>query len=141
MSTFNTLLLVQSTPAGGQNENQQQTVIQPGETTAQEGYVTEQPISQIPVQEEVKEDKSWGNYLFIVLIIVVFYMFLIRPQSKRAKEERKFREALKKGDKIVTIAGIHGKVLELDETTAIIETEGQGKLKIEKSAIAKHQPS
>jgi len=141
MSTFNTLLLVQSTPVGGQNENQQQTVVQQGETTAQEGHVTEQPVSQTPIQEEIKEDKSWGNYLFIVLIIVVFYMFLIRPQSKRAKEERKFREALKKGDKIVTIAGIHGKVLELDDTTAIIETEGQGKLKIEKSAIAKHQPS
>jgi len=141
MNTFSTLLLIQTNPAGGQDENQQQTVIQQGEIPAQEGYVTEQPVSQPPLQEEKQEDRSWGNYLFIVLIIVVFYMFLIRPQSKRAKEERKFREALKKGDKIVTIAGIHGKVLELDGTTAIIETEGQGKLKIEKSAIAKHQPS
>jgi preprotein translocase subunit YajC len=137
MKTFNTLLLVQTTP--GQNEVQDQTVIQQGETPAQETYTTEP--GSTPGAPPPQEDKKWGNYLFIVLIIVVFYLFLIRPQSKRAKDERKFREALKKGDKIVTIAGIHGKVLELDETTAIIETEGQGKLKIEKSAIAKHQPA
>jgi preprotein translocase subunit YajC len=139
MKTFNTLLLIQGTTVEGQNESQEQTSFQQGDPPTQETYTTEpaQTSEELPPQE----DKSWGNYLFIVLIIVVFYLFLIRPQSKRAKDERKFREALKKGDKIVTTAGIHGKVIELDETTAVIETEGQGKLRIEKAAIVKHQPS
>lgn len=139
MKTFNTLLFVQTTPTEGQTSETQRPEFVPQDgTAAQEGYLTEQPVSPPPPPQE---EKKWGNYLFIVLIIVVFYLFLIRPQSKRAKDERKFREALKKGDKVVTTAGIHGKVLELDDTTAIIETEGQGKLKIEKSAIAKHQPA
>jgi preprotein translocase subunit YajC len=137
MSTFNTLLLIQTDPVEGKNEIQEQT----SETPAPETLVTEQP-APTPIPEPKKEEgKGWGNWLFIVLIIVVFYFFLIRPQSKRAKDERKFREALKKGDKIVTMAGIHGKILELDETTAVIETEGQGKLRIEKAAIAKQQPA
>lgn len=79
---------------------------------------------------------GYANILFLVLIIVVFYFFFIRPQTKKAKEQKKFREALKKGDKIITIGGIHGKILEIKETTVIIESEGQTRLKIEKSAIA-----
>ncbi len=74
--------------------------------------------------------------LMIVLMIVVFYFFMIRPQMRKTKEQKKFRENLKKGEKIVTIGGIHGKILEVKETTLIIETEGQGRLKIEKSAAA-----
>lgn len=75
------------------------------------------------------------SFLPLVLIVIVFYFFFIRPQMKKSKEQRKFREELKKGDKIITLGGIHGKVLSIDETTVTIETEGQGKLKIEKSAI------
>jgi preprotein translocase subunit YajC len=141
MKTFNTLLLIQAATPEGQNEIQEQVVIQQSETPAQETLVTEQPAAT-PTPDPKKEEKSsWGNWLFIALIIVVFYFFLIRPQSKRAKDERKFREALKKGDKIVTTAGIHGKIVEMDETTAVIETEGQGKLRIEKAAIARQQPA
>lgn len=81
------------------------------------------------------------SFLPIILIVVVFYFFMIRPQSKKNKELKKFREALKKGDKVITIGGIHGKVLEVGETTLIIETEGQTKLKIEKSAIATENSS
>jgi preprotein translocase subunit YajC len=61
---------------------------------------------------------------------------MIRPQMKKTKEQKKFRENLQKGQKIVTIGGIHGKIIEMQETTAIIEVEGQNRLKIEKSAIA-----
>jgi preprotein translocase subunit YajC len=75
-------------------------------------------------------------FIMIILMIVVFYFFMIRPQMKKTKEQKKFREGLKKGDKIITIGGIHGKILEVQETTLIIETEGLGKLKIEKSAAA-----
>ena len=80
------------------------------------------------------EGGSGPFLIMMVLMIVVFYFFMIRPQMKKSKEQKNFRESLKKGDKIVTIGGIHGKVLEVKETTLIIETEGQGKLKIEKTA-------
>ncbi|HNW99050.1 MAG TPA: preprotein translocase subunit YajC [Bacteroidales bacterium] len=85
------------------------------------------------------DGKSGGSLQMLLmfgLIIVVFYFFMIRPQVKRTKEQKKFREGLKKGDKIITIGGIHGKIVETQETTFIIETEGQGRLKIEKSAVA-----
>jgi preprotein translocase subunit YajC len=70
-------------------------------------------------------------------IFLVFYLFMIRPQMKKQKEQKKFRESLDKGTKIVTIGGIHGKIVELQENTAIIETEGGNRMKIEKSAISK----
>jgi preprotein translocase subunit YajC len=80
------------------------------------------------------EGGSGPFLIMMVLMIVVFYFFMIRPQMKKTKEQKNFRESLKKGDKIITIGGIHGKILEVKETTLVIETEGQGKLKIEKSA-------
>jgi preprotein translocase subunit YajC len=76
------------------------------------------------------------SFLPLILIILVFYLFFIRPQMKKSKDQKKFREELKKGQKIVTIGGVHGKVVEMGETTLIIEVEGQNRLKIEKSAIA-----
>lgn len=76
------------------------------------------------------------SMLPLILIIVVFYFFMIRPQVKKNKEQKKFRESLKKGDKVITIGGIHGKIVEVNDTTFVIETEGQGKLRIEKNAVA-----
>jgi preprotein translocase subunit YajC len=72
----------------------------------------------------------------IILIIIVFYFFMIRPQLKKTKEQKKFRENIKVGDKIVTIGGIHGKISEVQDTTFIITVEGGVKLKMEKSAIS-----
>ncbi len=77
-----------------------------------------------------------GALLPLILIIFVFYFFMIRPQMKKNKELKRFRENIKKGDKIVTIGGIHGKIVEVHDTTFIIEVEGQNKLKVERSAIA-----
>jgi preprotein translocase subunit YajC len=67
-------------------------------------------------------------------IFVVFYFFMIRPQMKKQKEAKKFKESLQNGAKIVTIGGIHGKVVEVKENIVIIETEGGNRLKMEKSA-------
>ena len=78
---------------------------------------------------------SWTSLLPLFLILVVFYFFFIRPQTKKTKEQRKFREALKKGDKVVTIGGVHGKILEVKETTIMIDVGNQMKLTVEKSAI------
>lgn len=67
--------------------------------------------------------------------MVVFYFFMIRPQMKKQKELKKFREGLTVGDKVVTIGGIHGKVLEVSESTVLIAADS-GKLRVDKSAIS-----
>ncbi len=77
------------------------------------------------------------SFLPLVLIIIVFWFFMIRPQMKRQKELKNFRDALKKGDKIVTTGGIYGKVLEIGDYYIIMEVEGQNRLKIDKSAVIK----
>lgn len=87
-------------------------------------------------QANGEKSNPFMTFLPLILIVVVFYFFMIRPQQKKAKDAKKFREALKKGDKVVTIGGIHGKIIEVQETTFTIETEGQGRLKIERSAVA-----
>ena len=76
-----------------------------------------------------------SSLIMIVAMIVIFYFFMIRPQAKKQKELRKFREAMKPGDKVVTIGGIHGKILEIAESTVLISSEGT-KIRVEKSAIA-----
>ncbi|NDP27303.1 MAG: preprotein translocase subunit YajC [Flavobacterium sp.] len=70
-----------------------------------------------------------------LLMFVVIYFFMIRPQQKRAKNEKLFESTLKIGDKIITKSGLHGKVAELAETTVVVETMA-GKLKMERSAIS-----
>jgi preprotein translocase subunit YajC len=76
-----------------------------------------------------------NQLVMIVLMIGVFYFFMIRPQMKKQKELKKFREGLKAGDKIVTIGGVHGKILEIADTTVLIQSEGT-KLRLEKSAVS-----
>lgn len=75
------------------------------------------------------------SFLPLILVVVVFYFFFIRPQMKKSKEQRKFREELKKGDEVLTLGGILGKVVKIDETTIVIETEGQTKIKVVKSGV------
>ena len=70
------------------------------------------------------------------LIIVVFYFFMIRPQVKKQKDQKNFVGELKKGDKIITTAGMHGRIAEVAETSFLIETEGGGKIRFDKSAIS-----
>lgn len=75
------------------------------------------------------------DLLLPILVIVVFYFFMIRPQMKRQKELKKFRENLAVGDKIVTVGGIHGKILEIADTTVLVSCESSTKMRIEKSAL------
>src|ERR1035438_509978 len=77
-----------------------------------------------------------STLIMIGLMVIVFYFFMIRPQMKKAKTEKQFKETVQKGDKIITIGGVHGKIVEVNDTTFIIEVEGQNRLKIEKSAIS-----
>ncbi|MGQ1948122.1 preprotein translocase subunit YajC [Geofilum sp. OHC36d9] len=75
------------------------------------------------------------SLLPFLLIIVVFYFFMIRPQMKRQKELRKYREALKKGDKIITTGGIYGKVAEVKDDHVVMEIADNVKIKIDKTAV------
>lgn len=83
------------------------------------------------------QGSPWMSLVFIVLLIVVFWLFFIRPQSKRAKEEQEYRNSLKKGDKVVTIGGIHGKIVEVKETTVLISLSPNTEVEVEKSALVK----
>lgn len=76
-----------------------------------------------------------GQFIFFAGLIAVFYFFMIRPQQKRAKEERTFREALGKGDKVVTIGGIHGQIESLDEGSVLLRVDNNTKLRVDKSAL------
>jgi preprotein translocase subunit YajC len=74
--------------------------------------------------------------LFIGGIIVVFYFFMIRPQQKKQKSQTTFRESLKKGDKVVTIGGLHGKIVEVTTDTITLEVDRSVKLTFEKASIS-----
>ena len=75
-------------------------------------------------------------FLPFVLIFAVMYFFMIRPQIKKQKKEREYRLALQKGDKVITIGGIHGKITDIKEDAFIIEVHGGTTLKVEKSAVS-----
>lgn len=87
------------------------------------------------LQAAPQQGSSFSGIFMIILIFVIFWLFFIRPQNKRAKEQQKFRENLKKGDKIVTIGGIHGKVVEVKENTVIVSVDPNASIEFEKSAI------
>ncbi|MFA5556839.1 MAG: preprotein translocase subunit YajC [Flavobacteriaceae bacterium] len=80
-------------------------------------------------------DGGMMAFLPYLLIFAVFYFLIIMPQQKRAKKEKQFEKDLKVGDRIITKSGIHGKIAELTEDSAVIETMS-GKLKMERSAIS-----
>lgn len=78
-----------------------------------------------------------GQFLPMILIFVVAYFFMIRPQMKRQKDEKKFSAELKRGDRVITKSGLHGKVVDLNEKdfSCVLETMA-GKLKFDRSAIS-----
>lgn len=82
-------------------------------------------------------ENPYSSFIFLAAIVVIFYFFMIRPQMKKQKDSRKFRESLKNGDKILTIGGIYGKIIEVREKVVIIEVEDKNKLKVDKTALAK----
>ncbi|MEJ7693966.1 preprotein translocase subunit YajC [Daejeonella sp.] len=77
-----------------------------------------------------------GQFLPMLLIIVVFYFFMIRPQMKKAKDHKKYVEELKKGDKVITTSGIHGKIVDVNDATFLVEVDSGTKIRFEKSSIS-----
>jgi preprotein translocase subunit YajC len=88
-------------------------------------------------QPQGQEANPFMSFLPLLLIIVVFYFFMIRPQMKRQKEVRQFRESLAKGDKVVTTGGIYGKIVEVKETVIILEIAKDVEIKVDKNGIIK----
>ncbi|MBR0123614.1 MAG: preprotein translocase subunit YajC [Bacteroidales bacterium] len=81
-----------------------------------------------------QSSSPWSTLVLMLVLMLLFWLFFIRPQSKKAKEQKQYQESLKKGDKIVTIGGIYGKIVEISEKTVVIESQGT-KLEMDKSAI------
>ena len=77
------------------------------------------------------------TFLPLILVFVVFYFFMIRPQMKKQKEMTNYRTSLKKGDKVVTTGGLYGKVYEVKEHYVLLDVGGDIKLKVDKSALLK----
>jgi preprotein translocase subunit YajC len=82
------------------------------------------------------EQNPTSFWVMMGALMIVFYFFMIRPQQKKAKDARKFRDSLEKGKKVVTIGGIHGRILEVTDATVLLEVDSNVKIRFEKSAIA-----
>lgn len=79
---------------------------------------------------------GYSNLVMIGVMVVIFYFFFIRPQQKKQKDQKAFSDGVSKGDMVVTIGGIHGKILSVDDTTVTLEIDKGAKMKIEKSSIS-----
>ncbi|MGN1046933.1 MAG: preprotein translocase subunit YajC [Candidatus Cryptobacteroides sp.] len=80
---------------------------------------------------------GWTMWVMLILIIVVMWFFMIRPQRKQQKELQKFRDGLSKGDKVVTIGGIYGTVVEIKDKTLLLEVDNNVKIKVDKNSVVK----
>ena len=84
------------------------------------------------------DDAEGSDFSFIILLggmFLIMYFFMIRPQMKRQKEAKSFRESISKGDKVVTIGGLHGKIISISDLTVMLELE-QGKVRVDKTAVS-----
>jgi preprotein translocase subunit YajC len=78
---------------------------------------------------------DWTMLAMMGGMFVIMYFFMIRPQMKKAKEAKKYQDGIQVGDKVVTLGGIHGKVIEVDETSVVLSLD-QGRMRIEKAALS-----
>jgi len=92
-------------------------------------------LGTILLQADPAGGAGYSSLIMIGLLIVVFYLFMIRPQQKRQKEIRKFREALRIGDKVITSGGIHAKVKEIKDNDVTIEIANNVNIKIDKGSV------
>ncbi len=82
------------------------------------------------------EANPLAMFLPLVLIFIVFYFFIIRPQKKKEDVRKKMIEAVQKGNRVITIGGVHGTVTQVDETSVLIQVDSATKLRVEKSALS-----
>lgn len=91
----------------------------------------------LQTQAAAQGGSQWSFWIMIILIFVVMWLFMIRPQRKQQKEMEKFRSELKKGDKVITAGGIYGTVSGIDERTVNIQVDKDVTLKVDKSSIVR----
>ena len=91
--------------------------------------------TQAQPQGEPTFFQQYSFLILMILIFVVMYFFMIRPQQKKQKEVVKWRESLKKGDKIVTVGGIYGTVAEVKDTFLIVEIDANVRIRVDKSSV------
>ena len=89
------------------------------------------------LQAAPQQGGSASFILMMVAIFAVMWFFMIRPQRKQQKELQQFRSSLKKGDKVVTVGGIYGEIVEVNEKTALIKVDGDTKLRVDKNGLVK----
>lgn len=97
-------------------------------------------LLQTQAQPAVQRGSFWEQYSFIILmilIVVVMYFFMVRPQQKKQKEIVKWRESLKRGDKIVTVGGIYGTIAEVKDTFLVVEVDNNVRIRVDKSSVVK----
>ena len=95
-------------------------------------------LFMLPLQAAAPQAGSaLPTILMFGAIILVMWLFMIRPQRKQQKELAEFRNALKKGDKVVTVGGIYGEIVEVNEKTALIRVDGDVKLRVDKQGLVK----
>lgn len=92
-------------------------------------------LGAILLQQSQEGGSAWSGMIMILAMIVIFYFFMIRPQNKKQKELRKAREAMKKGDKVVTAGGIHGRIKELKDAVVMIEIAPGVCIKVDKTSV------
>ena len=97
-------------------------------------------IAMAPQQGQSGQDGLVSTLMLIVPMILIFYFFIIRPQSKQAKQHKSFIDSLRPGDKIITSGGIWGKIKAVSDTTVDIEIAKQTKIRLNKGQIAGRQP-
>lgn len=86
-------------------------------------------------QQAEQGGSAWSGMIMILAMVVIFYFFMIRPQNKKQKELRKAREAMKKGDKVITAGGIHGRIKDIKDNVVMMEIAQGVTIKIDKTSV------
>jgi preprotein translocase subunit YajC len=90
----------------------------------------------VSILVQASQGSGWSSLILFGGIAIVFYFFMIRPQQKKQKQQKQFIEELKKGDMVVTIGGIHGKVVAIEDNIVTLDVDKGSKIKFEKSSIS-----
>lgn len=93
-------------------------------------------LPTILLQADAQSQSNWGSFILIGGIMIIFYFFMVRPQQRKQKQHKSFVETLKRGDRVVTIGGVHGRVVEVLDEAVVLDVDRGTKLTFEKSAIS-----
>ena len=93
-------------------------------------------LAQVLLQAQGTGNPLWGNILLFGGIILIFYLFMIRPQQKKQKEQKRFIDEIRKGDTVVTVGGIHGKITAIDNETVTLEVDRGARITFDRTSIS-----